>query len=324
VGSLDSPYALGRAPGSHLALIYHGVDEFVARVGGYVRAGLALEEPVLVLASREKVQKVRDELGAEATAVEFADAETGYHPQLRATYECLDYIQRQEGRRSRVVAEQTLSRRSPMEVSDYLRMESAANVVYQPYPVEILCPYDASTLRSELIEACRRTHAELLEHDGARSSASFVDPRQFIPDSTTVPEPPASAPTIECLTGADVPAARQFTREEVSRAGLPEHVVDDVVIAVSELVANALTHGRPPARLSVYTEHPPGQAPVLVCHVRDGGGIPVDALAGYAPPRELGTGGRGLWMARQLCDSVQVSTDSAATHVRALSLLPTA
>ncbi|MDF2092181.1 sensor histidine kinase [Knoellia sp. 3-2P3] len=309
--------------GSHLALVYHGVDEFVGRVSGYVRAGLALDEPVLVLASREKVARVRDELGADAAAVEFADAEVGYHPQLRATYECLDYIQRQGGRRSRVVAEQALGRRSPMEVADYLRMESAANVVYQPYPVEILCPYDASALSSDLIEACHRTHAELLEHDGARRSALFVDPHRFIPDSTTVPAPPASAPAISCLTGADVPSARHFAREEMRRAGLPDDVVDDVVLAVSELVSNALTHGRPPARLAVYTEHAPGQVPVLVCHVRDDGGGPVDALAGYAPPADLGTNGRGLWMARQLCDSVEVSTDGGTTDVRVLSLLPT-
>ena len=324
MGSLDSSYALGRAPGSHLALIYHGLDDFVGRVSAYVRGGLALDESVLVLASQQKVERVRDALGPDAAAVEFADAEAGYHPQLRATYECLHYIQRQQGRRSRVVAEQALGRRSPVEVADYLRMESAANVVYQPYPVEILCPYDAAALRSELVEACRRTHAELLEDTGARPSALFIDPHQFIPDSTEVPEPPVSAPTIECLIGADVPAARHFTREEVRRAGLPEDVVDDVVIAVSELVANALTHGRPPARLSVYTEHPPGQSPVLVCHVRDEGGLPLDALAGYAPPMDLGTSGRGLWMARQLCDSVQVCTDGATTHVRALSLLPTA
>ena len=310
------------APGSHLALIYHGVDEFVSRVSGYVRAGLALDEPVLVLASREKVERVRDELGTDASGVEFADAEVGYHPQARATYECLDYVQRQEGRRSRVVAEQALARRSPVEVADYLRIESAANVVYQPYPVEILCPYDAAALRSELVDACRRTHAELLEDTGARPSAQFVAPHRFIPDSTTVPEPPVTAPAIVCVTGADVPAARHFTREEVRRAGLPDLVVDDVVLAVSELVSNALTHGGPPARLSVYTERAPGHVPVLVCHVSDDGGIPVDALAGYAPPRELGTSGRGLWMARQLCDSVEVSTARGATHVRVLSLLP--
>jgi anti-sigma regulatory factor (Ser/Thr protein kinase) len=211
-----------------------------------------------------------------------------------------------------------------MEVSDYLRMESAANVVYQPYPVEILCPYDASALRSELIEACRRTHAELLDDLGVRPSPQFVDPRRFIPDSTVAAVPPATAPRIACLTGADVPAARHFTREMVRRAGLPEGVVDDVVLAVSELVSNALTHGRPPAQLSVYTEHAPGLAPVLVCHVHDDGGVPVDALAGYAPPTGLGTSGRGLWMARQLCDSVEVSTEAGVTHVRVLSLLPVA
>jgi anti-sigma regulatory factor (Ser/Thr protein kinase) len=182
----------------------------------------------------------------------------------------------------------------------------------------------ASALRSDLLEACRRTHAELLDDLGVRPSPLFVDPHRFIPHSTAVPQPPASAPAITCLTGADVPAARHFTRAEVRRAGLPDDVVDDVVLAVSELVSNALTHGRPPARLSVYTERESGQAPVLVCHVRDDGGVAVDALAGYAPPTDLGTSGRGLWMARQLCDSVEVSTAGGPTHVRVLSLLPTA
>lgn len=316
--------AAGPTPGSHLALIYHGVDEFVGRVSAYVRAGLALDEPVLVMAPREKVERVHEVLGADAAAVEFADAEVGYHPQARSTYECLAYIQRQQGRRSRVVAEQALSRRSPVEVADYLRIESAANVVYQPYPVEILCPYDASALRRELVDACRRTHAELLEDTGARPSAQFVAPQRFIAESIPVPVPPASAPVFECHSGADLPAARQFAHHQVRGAGLPDDVADDVVLAVSELVSNAVTHGLPPASLSVYTERVPGQGPVVVCHVRDAGGVVVDALAGYAPPTGLGTSGRGLWMARQLCDSVEVSTDGVATHVRVLSLLPTA
>jgi anti-sigma regulatory factor (Ser/Thr protein kinase) len=310
-----------RDRGNHLALIYGGPDEFVDRVTTYVRQGLSADESVFVMAARPKIDRLRDALGDDAPAVEFADAEAGYHPQVRATFECLGYIERQQGRRSRLVAEQALGRRSPVEVADYLRMESAANVVYQPYPVEILCPYDASALRPELVEACRRTHSELLDDAGAHASTAFVDPHRFIPDSTTVSAAPVSAPSFLCRTTADLPAARRFAEVQVRRAGLLEPAAGDVVLAVSELLSNALTHGLAPARLSIYTEDAAGANPVLACHVHDGGHLPVDPLAGYAPPRELGNHGRGLWMARQLCDSVQVGADHTGTHVRALSLL---
>jgi anti-sigma regulatory factor (Ser/Thr protein kinase) len=309
-------------PGSHAALIYQGVDEFVTRVAAYVRQGLAADEPVFVMAPRAKTDAVRRALGDDAASVEFADAEAGYHPQVRATFECLGYIDRQRGRRSRLVAEQVLSRRTPVEVADYLRMESAANIVYRPYPVEILCPYDASSLGPELVEACRRTHSTLLDDQGVRASTSFVDPPRFISGTTSVPKAPASAPSVACETAADLPAARRFAEAQVRLAGLSDEAADDVVLAVSELLSNALTHGRPPARLSIYTEGLPGSDPVLACHVHDGGHLPVDPLAGYAPPRDLGAHGRGLWMARQLCDSVQVSADHTGTHIRALSLLP--
>ena len=310
-----------QAPGHHLALIYRGADEFVDCVTTYVRQGISADESVFVMASRPKIDGLRDALGDDAASVEFADAEVGYHPQVRATFECLGYIDRQQGRRSRLVAEQVLGRRSPVEVADYLRMESAANVVYQPYPVEILCPYDAAALRPELVEACRRTHSELLDEHGARASDAFVDPHRFIRDSTAVPTAPASAPSVTCRTVGDLPAARRFAEVQVRLSGLADPVADDVVLAVSEVLSNALTHGRPPVRLSIYTEDLAGGDPVLACHVHDGGHLPVDPLAGYAPPRELGTHGRGLWMARQLCDSVQVSADHPGTHVRVLSLL---
>lgn len=312
----------GPEPGSHLALVYRGLDEFVDSVTDYVRTGLSADESVFVMASRPKIDGVREALGDDAGSVEFADAEVGYHPQVRATFECLGYIERQEGRRSRLVAEQVLGRRTPVEVADYLRMESAANVVYQPYPVEILCPYDSAALRPDLVEACRRTHAELLDDHRARASDTFVDPHRYIRDSTAVPTSPPSAPAVTCHTVADMPAARRFAEVQARLAGVVGPVADDVVLAVSELLSNALTHGRPPVRLSIYTEDVTGGNPVLACHVHDGGHVPVDPLAGYAPPRELGTHGRGLWMARQLCDSVQVSADHTGTHVRVLSLLP--
>ena len=43
----------------------------------------------------------------------------------------------------------------------------------------------------------------------------------------------------------------------------------------------------------------------LLCEVRDGGHLD-DPLAGRQPPAHGQLNGRGLWMANQLCDLVQI------------------
>ena len=96
-----------------------------------------------------------------------------------------------------------------------------------------------------------------------------------------------------------------------SRDGLDPDVVDDLELAVSEVLTNALLHGSPPTLVHLYEE-----AEMWVCHVQDGGGLPVDPLAGVVPPAEPSDHGYGLWLARQLVAAVDVGSDLTGTHVR--------
>ena len=49
--------------------------------------------------------------------------------------------------------------------------------------------------------------------------------------------------------------------------------------------------------------------------MRDAGsGLP-DPLAGYLPPDRRRFSGRGLWLAHQLCDSVEIVSHGARTDV---------
>jgi hypothetical protein len=75
-------------------------------------------------------------------------------PDQQVTRVTTSYLHRLGPRPSRMVAEQALARRSRCEVEDYMRIEAAANVVYQPFPVSILCPYDASALAGDVLLAC--------------------------------------------------------------------------------------------------------------------------------------------------------------------------
>ena len=196
-------------------------------------------------------------------------------------------------------------------------MEAAANVVYQPFPVSVLCPYDVSVLPGGLRPGVEQTHPELLQGDRVVPSAAFADPRIFIRDSSAVVEPPLTSASIGFSRREDLAGVRRFLRAQLAQAGFGDEAAGLLVAAAAEVVTNALTHGTAPRRLWVYPE-----GPMLVCHVHDGGPGFADPLAAYLAPDRHATHGHGLWLGRQACDCVEAATDGTGTHVRLLTRLP--
>ena len=82
------------------------------------------------------------------------------------------------------------------------------------------------------------------------------------------------------------------------------------MLCADELAANSLLHGGGRGELRVWRD---GAA--LVCEVSDTGTID-DPLAGRRVPSLDRVGGRGLWLANQLCDLVQLRSGPAGTVVR--------
>src|SRR4051812_42993977 len=65
----------------HEALMYSGVDEFLAGTAAFLREGAAAGEPMLVVVDAAKIAMLREELGSDAEAVQFADmAGVGANP----------------------------------------------------------------------------------------------------------------------------------------------------------------------------------------------------------------------------------------------------
>jgi anti-sigma regulatory factor (Ser/Thr protein kinase) len=100
--------------------------------------------------------------------------------------------------------------------------------------------------------------------------------------------------------------ARRLTVNTLDRWGLTERASDAAVV-VSELAGNAFRHGRGPVRLVLRCE-PTAYGPAAACTVRDtgkwtGGRIPDRAAIEAAISEE---GGRGLYIARELADSLTV------------------
>lgn len=309
---LRSGHRPGAASSSHRAVLYQDREELAQTVRTFVRAGLSEREGILVVAPGEMLGWMRSEFNGAAPAIEFADAGAFYRSAGRATRSMVDWLRRHATgeRRVRVVCEQPLSGRSPVQVADHLRAEAAANVIYRPYPVSVLCPFDASALQQEVLLAAQRIHPELVRENGVVASDLFTDPRDFVREHSFIAPPPASAASLAISDSGDLAAARRFVQAEAAQAGLSAEATGYLVVAVGELVTNAVIHGLPPRRLWVYAD-----ASTLICRIHDGGPGLADPLAAYLVPERNALRGNGLWLARQMCDYLDVATSPDGTQI---------
>jgi anti-sigma regulatory factor (Ser/Thr protein kinase) len=296
---------------THTALLYEDAAQYATEAGAFLRDGLERGHRGLVMAPAPRVELLRSALGRDVDEVDFVEDSAAYAPQWNAYRVLLDFAARAPGVRSCVIAEQTLAGRSAAELVDYRRLEAAANVVFAENDVDLLCPYDAGSLPAHLLDIGLRTHGEALADGGLAPNPRFDDPFDLLAELSVVVPPPEGAIRFDCSSRSDVASARRLVGAEAALAGIDPDVVDDVTLAVTEVLTNALLHGEPPAELYVYRE-----AETWVCHVRDAGRMPVGPLVGLVPPSEPSEQGYGLWLARQLCAAVDVGNDRSGTHVR--------
>ena len=298
-------------PATHATLFYDGPRQYAAEAGGFLRDGLGQGHRALVMAPPARVDALRAELGRDADAVTFVEESVAYAPQWNAYRVLLDFAAAAPGVRSRVIAEQSLADRPSAELVDYQRLEAAINLVFAESPVDLLCPYDAGSLPPHLLDIAHDTHAVVRADGVDRANPRFDDPLITLEHLAAVVLPPSGATTFDCSSAADLALARRLVRRHGTDAGLTADSVADMVLAVTEVLTNAIVHGAPPAVLHVYAD-----GPTWVCHVQDRGRDLMDPVVGLLPPSEPSDHGYGLWLARQLCAAVDVGHHPTGTHVR--------
>jgi anti-sigma regulatory factor (Ser/Thr protein kinase) len=109
---------------------------------------------------------------------------------------------------------------------------------------------------------------------------------------------------------SDLSQVRALVLRRAMEAGLTEGRANDLVLAVSEAAANTLRHTRSPGTLVIWHD-----ADEVVCEIHDEGTI-TDPLAGQRKPPPYASGGHGLWLVRQVCDLVELTSDASGTTVR--------
>ena len=126
--------------------------------------------------------------------------------------------------------------------------------------------------------------------------------------------------------GTDILLSETFDRSSITplrhavascaaSAGLGGERLDDFVVAVNELLTNAVRHGGGLGRVALWAE---GDA--VVCEVSDSGdGLPAARPEHGVRPAADQPGGWGLWLAEELTDTFVVVTGSGGTTVRVSS-----
>lgn len=92
--------------------------------------------------------------------------------------------------------------------------------------------------------------------------------------------------------------------------GADEVTLAHIVIIAGELAANAVRHGGGHGTLRLWAA-----GDDLFCEVTDGGSGLADPNAGRRLPSTATSGGRGLWIVRQLADRFDVRTGADGTRI---------
>ena len=296
----------------HEALLYAGWAEFVAGTVPFIRDGVKAGEPVLVVESVDKIEMLRVALGDDADAVLFADmADVGANP-ARIIPAWHDFVSRHgsAGRRLRGIGEPIWKGRSAHELIECQRHESLLNVAFgHGQPWWLLCPYDTEKLDEAVIDEARRSHEFVTERSHVWSSESFRGlEASGAPFDAPLPEPGTEFGKM-AFGPSDLAAVRAMIFRHARAAGL-EARSSELVTALNEVATNSIRHGGGNGTLRVWQEDA-----ALVCEVRDTGRFD-KPLADRERPSASASAPRGLWLANQLCDLVQIRTLPEGTVVR--------
>ena len=296
----------------HEAFFYAGHGQFMDGTLPFIREAVAADEPILVVLDGAKINALRHELGGDGGQVLFADmAEVGANP-ARIIPAWEDFVEQHvaPGRRLWGIGEPIWATRSPAELAECQRHEALLNVVFSSSAFSLLCPYDTDALDQAVIDEARRNHPFVREDDIPMPSMHFPGSEFFAtPFDDPLSDPPHGAPVV-AFQVTTLREVRGLVAAQAARAGLPSERIEDLLLAVNEVATNSLVHGGGRGTVGVWQE-----ADAVICEVRDKGRIE-DPLIGRRRPLAESLGGRGLWLANQLCELVQVRTFPAGNVVR--------
>jgi anti-sigma regulatory factor (Ser/Thr protein kinase) len=297
----------------HVAALYASDEQLRDLLLPYLDEGLRRHEAILAVISEDARRVLYDALGDAADRVQWGCSGVSYDRLGQILEGFADYLARQHRAdvRTRVIGEFDADS-NPDRVSQYLRYESMANEVYAPYGYPVVCLWDQRRYSPEVLAHVRAVHPQLLDMSGPIPNSEYCLPIDYLTRDQR--SPPAAPVDLDLLvhldTADDLGELRRRLRSWGASCGMGGQDTDDIVIAVDEIVTNALEHGRPPACVRGWTT-----PDALFVQVHDQGRACIPVTTGYQRPSTDARRGRGIWIARHLADVMTTHTGPTGTTV---------
>ena len=300
----------------HDALLYDSPDQLAGITVPFLQEGLAAGEAAVVATGAGTADLIREAVGGDPRVhvLERGDVYRARTPAAITTFRRLAEQRAAEGvHRVRVVGEVDFG---PTERDwiEWQRYEAVINDALADWPLWGLCVFDTQRLPEPLLDTALRTHSRIATASGWQLNPRFSEPADYL-RALPVPAEPleATPPRLHASHVADFATLRRALATELAGVRADEDLLQDFLLAVDEMTSNALRHGGRPVDLRLWIG--PDR---VVCTIGDRGNGWDDPFAGYGPAHgeDLSRGGMGLWLARQLCDHVDISSGPDGPLVR--------
>jgi anti-sigma regulatory factor (Ser/Thr protein kinase) len=294
-------------------------EELLAIVVPFLRSGVAAGEPTMVALSERNAAIVRRSLG-DTTGITFLRGEDQYRRPALTIRAYRDVVAKHVAAgatRVRAVGEVPHSG-GQAHWEQWARYEAAINDAYEELPLWGVCCYDTRVTPDDVLHDVMHTHPHIATPDGLHiPNHDFTDPAAFITQRPPAPADPIESTTPAVMLVDPTPAASRRAVQQLGAAtDLAPDTVQDLITAVSEAVANAMMHGRPPVVLRAWRARDR-----VVVTVNDRGEGPPDPFAGLLPATQFtADGGLGLWIAHQLCAQVTLSSSDEGFMIRLVAI----
>ena len=196
------------------------------------------------MTTEPRMALLRRRLGVDADAVSFFDATRWYRRPGAALLAWRDAFDQQfRGRTAfvRAVGEIQYGNDS-VAIRNWSRYESLVNRAFAAWPVWFACAYNTETVPEEILEQARQTHAVISTRSTRAASTPHFGGREL----GAALGPPGDRANWQERTRVTVSGTHDLTnvrrgvRWEAQSAGLAVDTIDDLLLAVSELLRSSL------------------------------------------------------------------------------------
>ena len=302
-------------PFCHDALLFDSPEELVDIAVPFLREGLTAGDGAVIATSARTAAALYDALDGDPRVHVLPRGDV-YLPRTATaitTFRRLSEHRIDDRGHVRVVGEIDYGP-TPRDWLEWQRYEAVINEALAGWPLWGLCVFDTRKSPEPILESAVRTHRRLMTGNGWADNPRFTEPAEYVRTLPMAAEPlESSPPRLAAPDVADFIGLRHAVAAVLAGVDAPRDLIDDFLLAVDEMTSNAVRHGRPPVSLRLWTA--PDR---IVCVIGDGGPGWDDPFAGYGPAHgdDLSRGGMGLWLARQLCDHVDIAHDDSGVRVR--------